>query len=229
MGIFISYRRKGGSDIARAIQQRLIHDGYDEPFLDVDSLGSGPWDQHISEAVLHCTDFVPILDADCFNRMNELDYQPNEDWMILELLFARVFGKNVVPIILPGFEFPAYDEVPDVVWRFSNNEILTLHDLIMWLSRQQAIEYSHEHFEHWIAKFEGFLTSKRTMGSVSLSPQHAIDNLNSTKSKEYNPISDFLSGFREGVRIVDDGITTYNYLTETAEKLAQTIERSFGS
>lgn len=98
--IFISYRREGGDVTAKLICEALKNRGY-TVFYDYDSLKGGYFDDKIFKAIERCNDFVVVLPE------NSLDRCVNEnDWVRQEIAHALKSKKNIIPIMLPEFEFP---------------------------------------------------------------------------------------------------------------------------
>ena len=58
--IFISYRREGGSAMAKLLYECLKNMNY-SVFLDVDELTSGPFNERLYQAIDGCTDFLLVL------------------------------------------------------------------------------------------------------------------------------------------------------------------------
>ena len=103
--IFISYRREGGDIYAKAICDALKVRGF-TVFYDFDSLQGGFFDERIIRAIEECTDFVLILPQGALDRCHNED-----DWVHLEIKHALKCGKNIIPVMLPGFTFP--QNLPD--------------------------------------------------------------------------------------------------------------------
>lgn len=98
--VFISYRRDGGEHAAKRIQEALLARGY-RVFLDMESLRSGPFNTMLLDVIDSCTDFLLILPPSGLDRC-----EAEQDWVRLEVEQALRGGKNIVPILLRGFEFP---------------------------------------------------------------------------------------------------------------------------
>ena len=98
--IFISYRRDGGDVTAKLICEALKNKGY-SVFYDFDSLQGGYFDERILRAIEGCTDFVLVLPAGSLDRCKN-----ENDWVRLEIKHAIKNGKNIIPVMLPGFSFP---------------------------------------------------------------------------------------------------------------------------
>lgn len=103
--IFISYRREGGEFLASLLYQRLTSDGY-SVFLDVESLRSGKFNEQLFRVIEECTDFLLILPPNGLDRCVHPD-----DWVRLEIEHAVDLGKNIVPVMMRGFEWP--DVLPE--------------------------------------------------------------------------------------------------------------------
>lgn len=104
--IFISYRREGGFDISQAIYQRLINDGY-AAFLDLEQLKSGKFNTALLSVIGQCQDFLLILPPKALDRC-----QDENDWVRQEIEHALKTGKNIIPVMLRGFEWPAVETLP---------------------------------------------------------------------------------------------------------------------
>lgn len=98
--IFISYRRDGGDTLAQLIYDRLTDRGY-SVFLDIESLRSGKFNEKLFSVIDECRDVVVILPPGSLERCR------NEgDWLFLELTHALQERKNIIPVMMKGFEWP---------------------------------------------------------------------------------------------------------------------------
>jgi len=105
--IFISYRRDGGEAMAVLLRDRLTVMGYNA-FLDIDGLNSGKFPQKLYSVIRGCKDFIVICSKSSFDRcVNE------GDWLRIEIAHALKCEKNIIPLIMRGFEFP--DNLPDYI------------------------------------------------------------------------------------------------------------------
>ena len=94
--VFISYRRDGGAQYARTIQQALERRKY-HVFLDFDELDDGVFDQRIIDAISSSSVFLLILSKSALDRcVNE------KDWVRLEILQAVKCGCHMVPVNIDG-------------------------------------------------------------------------------------------------------------------------------
>ena len=102
--IFISYRRDGGDMTAMYIFQELKDRGY-QAFYDVEVLRSGKFNEALLANIRACKDFILILSPHALDRCINPD-----DWVRQEIAEAIRLEKNIVPILLNGFQFP--EELP---------------------------------------------------------------------------------------------------------------------
>lgn len=101
--IFISYRRDGGESLAALLHERFIRMGY-RVFYDVESLRSGNFNEKLLEVITECDDVLLVLPPGGLDRcLND-----ENDWVRREIEHALKCGKNIVPIMMRNFEFPAH-------------------------------------------------------------------------------------------------------------------------
>lgn len=102
-GIFISYRREGGYGVANHLVDRLKRDGY-KTIIDKE-YKEGDFHVQITDSIRECDDFVLVLSSTVFKVSHE--GSPYEiDWVREELKQAKEYGKNIIPVMLSGFEWP---------------------------------------------------------------------------------------------------------------------------
>ena len=101
---FISYRREGGSDIARVIQVELSGKHGRKPFLDLKELTrqGGAFDEKLLDTVKNVDNFILILSPGALDRC-----QNEDDWVRKEVAHAISSNKNIIPIELDGFAAPS--------------------------------------------------------------------------------------------------------------------------
>ncbi len=107
--IFISYRREGGYQTADSIYQRLINAGY-SAFLDLEQLKAGKFNTKLLEVINGCQDFILVLPPGALDRCSDED-----DWVRQEIEHAIKTGKNIIPVMLRGFEWPDKDSLPPLL------------------------------------------------------------------------------------------------------------------
>jgi len=147
--IFISYRRKGGFDSAKLLYDRLRLDGYSVSF-DMDTLERGNFDSELESRVKKCRDFVVVLNSGVFDRFYDPKCNPKDDWVRREISCAIAENKNIVPIILDGFQWPENPLPPDV----------------KDLTRKNGIDLNPKYFEAMYATLkQKFLISKPSLAT----------------------------------------------------------------
>lgn len=105
--IFICYRREGGYDTAKHLNDLLVRDGYKVSF-DIDTLRSGDFDTQLLQRIDQCKVFVLIVNPHAFDRTLDPTFNPKNDWMRNELAYALSKQKNIIPVFLSGIKgFPS--------------------------------------------------------------------------------------------------------------------------
>lgn len=99
--IFISYRRIGGDATAFLLHEKLNELGY-TVFYDIESLQHGRFDNKIFESIDECSDVLVVLSPNALDRC-----QNEDDWVRQEIAYSLKQGKNVIPLIMDGFEWPS--------------------------------------------------------------------------------------------------------------------------
>ncbi|MCM1326414.1 MAG: BspA family leucine-rich repeat surface protein [Bacteroidales bacterium] len=135
--IFISYRRNGGESTAKTLFDTLSRKGY-RVFFDVESLRSGDFNQKLYSVIDECKDFILVLSPDALERCSN-----EADWVRLEIEHALERGRNIIPIMLRGFEFPK--ELPPSI------------EAVRYKNGLQA---NYDFFDAFIDKLQTFLLSK---------------------------------------------------------------------
>jgi hypothetical protein len=134
--VFISYRREGGSGLARVVQMELERRGY-PCFLDVDDLGAEHFDERLLREIEAAPNLLLVLAPGSLDRCAQPD-----DWLRREITHALRHGRNIVPLLVNDFRFPPAEALPP--------ELQALH-------RLNGVTYSHEYFDAAFDKLEGFL------------------------------------------------------------------------
>lgn len=134
--IFISYRRDGGYETAKHLFDLLDRDGYSVSF-DIDTLRNGDFDTAIFRIIDSCKDFILILSPGIFDRYVK-NAANDDDWVRKELSYALKQKKNIIPIMLKGFDgFP-----PD------------LPEDIAPIARKNAVVYEMHYFNAFYEKLK---------------------------------------------------------------------------
>lgn len=134
--VFISYRRGGGSEFARLLQRCLQDQGV-SVFLDVDSLDAGHFDEHLLLTIQESRNVIVVLSRDCLRRCVD-----EADWFRREISTALQARKNLVPVMLDGFEYPPVENLPEPIRE---------------LPRHQSVRWSHEYFDAMIGKILNYI------------------------------------------------------------------------
>ncbi len=109
--IFISYRREGGYETAKHLNDLLVRDGYKVSF-DIDTLRNGDFDTQLLGRIEQCKDFILIVDKHAFERTLDPTFDRKKDWLRCELAHALKHKKNIIPVFLSGISsFP--EGLPD--------------------------------------------------------------------------------------------------------------------
>lgn len=143
--IFISYRRDGGQETARILRDTLTERGYNV-FFDVESLRSGVFNTKLYSVIEECTDFVLVLSPNALDRCVNPD-----DWVLQEITHAFKNKKNIIPILLRGFDFP--DSLPEALKE---------------LPYQNGLAANLEYYDAFVNKLETFFHSRKKQWSKKL-------------------------------------------------------------
>ena len=136
--VFISYRRTNFWT-ALAVFQNLHSNGYDA-FLDYKSIPSGDFEQVITENVKSRAHFIVILSPSALDRCHE----PG-DWLRREIELAIDNQRNIIPLMMEGFDFSSPETVKALTGKLAN------------LKMYNAIGIPAEYFDEAMVK----LRSKR--------------------------------------------------------------------
>jgi hypothetical protein len=114
--VFISYRRRGGAELAQLVCKSLEKRGY-HPFMDVRELQAGPFAESLVKMIEQVPDVVVLLTPGCLERCQQAD-----DCFRQEVAHALRTRRNVIPFKTEDFQFPSPASLPDDI-----SELLTLH------------------------------------------------------------------------------------------------------
>jgi hypothetical protein len=129
--VFISYRRQRDAQAARLLQFSLSKKGL-KVFLDVDEIGSGHFDDRLLDTIRNTQNFLVILSPGSLERTKH-----ENDWLRREIEQAITTQRNIIPVMMSGFQFPKPEEMPDA---------------IASLRRHNGIEYSHIYYDAMITQ-----------------------------------------------------------------------------
>src|SRR5207253_3754505 len=96
--VFISYRRVN-APWALAIFQNLTNQGYDV-FFDYSGIGSGDFERIILGNITARAHFLVLLTPSALERCDD-----PVDWLRREIETALANQRNIVPLMLEGFDF----------------------------------------------------------------------------------------------------------------------------
>ena len=146
--IFISYRREGGFSMADSIYQRLINSGY-AAFLDLEQLKSGKFNVKLLTVIEQCQDFVLVLPPHALHRCVDED-----DGVRQEIEHALKCGKNIIPIMLRGFEWPQPDKLPESLRELPNYNGISASDHNVFVENVERLK------KHFLQSKPGFTWRK---------------------------------------------------------------------
>lgn len=215
--IFISYRRDGGYQVAKHIKDLLTRDGYSVSF-DMDNLINGDFNKEIFKRISECEDFIIILDANAFKSTLE-GREKQKDWLRMELSEALDKEKNVIPVMLEGFDnFPEDlpNDIADV--RFKNGP-----------------KYTKDYFDAFYEKLKRFIREVPTDDITILDLPHNLkmDLLLERGWVMYNKgnyddaMSYFLEAAEKGSANAFNAIAIYHYEGHGNERNLQKAARWF--
>ena len=139
-------------------------------FYDIESLSSGKFNAKLLEVIDECNDVLVILPPNSLERcVNE------DDWLRLEVAYAIRQGKNIIPIMMKGFEWGK--NIPEDIKELKNyNGVIVTFDffegvlarIIKYLTNSSK-EKMGDNIKKWrifllSLIFAVFLTIRKTAG-----------------------------------------------------------------
>lgn len=136
--VFISYRRRGGSERAELLKAVFEKNGYptERIFMDTHTLKGGDFTQRSKEAIAESHNFIVLITKGCFDDVKEGDY------FVYEISEAIRLNKNIVPVCFDGINSIEQMELPEAI------KSLPYHN---------AVSYSHEYANASYEKLCSFL------------------------------------------------------------------------
>ncbi|KAL7976067.1 hypothetical protein Chor_009745 [Crotalus horridus] len=144
--VFISYRRRTGSQLASLLKVHLQLHGF-SVFLDVEKLEAGKFEDKLTQSVMSARNFVLVLSVQALDRCK--GDVAGRDWVHKEIATALSCRKNVIPVA-DHFEWPDPEELPEDM-----RAILKFN----------GIKWSHEYQEATIEKLIRFLQGRSSQDS----------------------------------------------------------------
>lgn len=200
--IFISYRREGGDELARLIYDRLTARGY-RVFFDIESLRSGEFNKQLLAVIEECRDMIVVLPPGALERCS------NEgDWLYLELEHAMKNRKNIIPVMMKGFEWPE-----------------TLPKGLEGLQNYNGIQDSKDYFDAVIDKLTTLLISRPVLFGFFQSKKKKKTSLSDLALKRLKRGASILAAIVLAVAaiIFISGAVRKNQLQEAAEHVEITL------
>lgn len=136
--VFLSYRRNNAS-WALAVFENLTHHGYDV-FFDFNGIASGDFEGVILENSRARAHFIILLTPSALERCGD-----PADWLRREIEAALELKRNIVPLMLDGFDFGA----PSI----ANQLTGSLDTLKSYNALRVPAEYFHEAMERLRTKY----------------------------------------------------------------------------
>jgi len=134
---FISYRRSGGSELAWTLRTLLTHKYKKYAFLDVENLVNGQFDEQLKSNLEKCKNFIVILSPGALKRCSNPC-----DWVRQEIEMAIKLEKNIIPVMVDGFDYSSFDQLPE-----SMSALQTKNGVLL----------KHEYYQEGIQKIVNFM------------------------------------------------------------------------
>ncbi|KAG8122530.1 hypothetical protein E2320_018014 [Naja naja] len=107
--VFISYRRRTGSQLASLLKVHLQLHGF-SVFLDVEKLEAGKFEDKLTQSVMSARNFVLVLSVQALDRCK--GDNACKDWVHKEIATALSGRKNIIPVS-DHFDWPDPEELPE--------------------------------------------------------------------------------------------------------------------
>ena len=137
---FISYRRKNGFAVAKMLRDQLKLKRI-SAFVDLDELRNGTFDDKILLAIENSPSFILILYPGDLDRCGE-----ENDWLTKEIVAAIDSGRNIIPFLCDGFEWPKVwnENMPDKIKVISKFNSVTLSQEYLDATIDKVIRYVND-------------------------------------------------------------------------------------
>lgn len=183
---FISYRRDRGSETASLIKVELETYGH-HSYLDVDELKTGKFNRELLDMIEKTKNFILILSPGCLDRCTN-----ENDWLRREITHALEFNKNIIPIMMPDFEFP------------NKSEFNKMPKNLAEIQNYHAVAYNHLDRDSTVRKILQALKFTKTLeinnkskspiisgnqNPVTISPPPIAQKSPTISQKKYDPIT----------------------------------------
>lgn len=166
--IFISYKRKS-LPTANNLYYRLTTRGY-STFFDLEEMGRDNFNVQLLNYIENAKDVFVILEEGSLEGCRKENWE-EEDWFCHEIAFALEKKKNIIPILIGGYQMPSEDFFPD---------------RLKELSLKNAPEFNFSFFEAYLDKLieKEYLLSKPNIQDKATSVFKFYSNENCQVFKE---------------------------------------------
>ena len=131
--IFISYKRKS-LPTANNLYYRLTTRGY-STFFDLEEMGRDNFNEQLLNYIENSKDVFVILEEGSLDACKKNDWE--KDWFCHEIAYALEKKKNIIPILIGGYQMPSDKFFPDKLKE---------------LSLKNAPEFNFSFFEAYLDK-----------------------------------------------------------------------------
>lgn len=108
--IFISYKRKS-LPTANNLYYRLTTRGY-STFFDLEEMGRDDFNVQLLNYIENAKDVFVLLEEGSLEGCKQENWE-EEDWFCREIAFALEKKKNIIPILIGGYNMPSQEFFPD--------------------------------------------------------------------------------------------------------------------
>jgi len=131
--IFISYKRIS-LPTANNLYYRLTTKGY-STFFDLEEMRNDDFDKQLLHYIGNAKDVFVILEEHSLDACKDGTWET--DWFCREIIFALEQKKNIIPMLLNGYEMPKEEDMPDALKR---------------LTKQDARKFEITYFDEYLIK-----------------------------------------------------------------------------
>ena len=166
--VFISYKRKS-LPTANNLYYRLTTRGY-STFFDLEEMGRDNFNVQLLNYIENAKDVFVILEEGSLDGCKQENWE-EKDWFCHEIAFALEKKKNIIPILLNGYQMPSQEFFPDKLKK---------------LGLKNAPEFNFSFFEAYLDKLieKEYLLSKPNVQDKATSVFKFYSNENCQVFKE---------------------------------------------
>lgn len=166
--VFISYKRKS-LPTANNLYYRLTTRGY-STFFDLEEMGRDNFNVQLLNYIENAKDVFVILEEGSLDGCKQENWE-EKDWFCHEIAFALEKKKNIIPILLNGYQMPSQEFFPDKLKE---------------LGLKNAPEFNFSFFEAYLDKLteKDYLLSKPNVQDKTTSVFKFYSNENCQVFKE---------------------------------------------